>query len=594
MGLLDGFLSLAKNTNKTKGEFAEETKEGVVSEPISELSLDKKDEELIALSKSWKERWESSEQKKELERKQKENERYWLGDHYTPAQKQTGNREPIDNLIFESLETFLPIANRQNPTPVISTNKDPQAILVARKIEQRLIDIADTIRLKLKIRKATRHWALYYVGIIKLGWSVKNNEIAIKVIRPQSLVLDPDAITDECEYEGEYLGEYKSDTASDLVSRFPQKENFIKDKVNNKMGTKLRYLEWWTDEYLFWELEGEVLGKSKNPHWNYDRKETQETTDEFGVTASSEVEVQGTNFFSNPKIPYAFLSVFNLGKGPVDDTNQIEQSLPTQDMINKRVRQIDKNADGMNAGAVVSGDAFTKEQAKQVGDALRKGQTVWVPRGNINNVYKRDAGVPLPDFVYQSLVDNRNELRNIFGTTGLTSSGIKSEETVRGKILIKGSDTDRASLIIDYLEQFADYIYNWMIQLMYVYYDEPYNVNKTQGNEMIVNAELFPYPFQASVKEGSMIPKDSLTERNEAVDLWAAQALDPISLFEKLDFPNPMETAKKLFLWKTNPLMLFPDLVQQPVQPVQGGVAPPNETGEQPVAPDLLSQVPIT
>ena len=100
MSLLEGFISLAKNINKARGEFAEETKEGVISEPLEELSLTKKDEELAELAKVWKNRWEVSEARKELERKQKENEKYWLGDHYTPAQKQNGNKEPIDNLIF--------------------------------------------------------------------------------------------------------------------------------------------------------------------------------------------------------------------------------------------------------------------------------------------------------------------------------------------------------------------------------------------------------------------------------------------------------------------------------------------------------------
>lgn len=600
MSLIEGFISLARSINKAKGEFAEETQEGVASEQLGELSLDKEDDELIELSKTWKNRWETSESRKELERKQKENERYWLGDHYTSSQKQTGKKEPIDNLIFESLETFLPTANKQNPEPIVSASKDPQARIVAKKIEQRLIDIADVIRLKLKIRKATRHWVLYYLGVIKMGWSVKNNEIAIKVIRPQLLILDPDAITDECEYDGEYLGEYKTDTAVDLISRFPDKETIIKDKIGkDKLGTKLRYIEWWTNEYLFWELEGKILGKNKNPHWNYDSKQPQKTVDEYGVETENEVDVPGVNFFSNQKIPYAFLSVFNLGKGPVDDTSLIEQVIPTQDVVNKRTTQIDRNADGMNAGAVVSGDVFTKEQAKQVGDALRKGQTVWVPRGNVNNVYKRDAGVALPQFVYQSLIDSRNEIRNIFGTSGLSSSGIKSEETVRGKILIKGSDTDRASLVVDYLEQFADYIFNWMVQLMFVYYDEPRNVSKSQGDETIINTELFPYSFGVSVKEGSMIPKDSLTERNEAVDLWSANAISAVELYEKLDFPNPRESAKNLLLWQMvqkgvlPPQILFPDF---PVPQI------PQVIGEQPreIAPEaevessnLLDSVPI-
>lgn len=568
----------------------------MVGEPLNELSLEVDDKELVSLAKKWKGRWESSEKKVELEKKQTENEKYWKGDHHTNAQKQTGKRDPVDNLVFEALETFLPVATRQNPEPVIGADDTPEGELVGRKVEKRLIDIADTVRLKLKIKKAARHWALFYLGCIKLGWSMQKNEIAVQVIRPQQLILDPDAITDECEYDGEYVGEYKTDTATDLITRFPEKETDIKDKVENKLGTKLRYIEWWTNDYLFWELEGMILGKAKNPNWNYDKNVENQVMNEFGQVQMVQETVPGVNHFPNPRVPFAFLSVFNLGKGPMDETNLIEQVLPTQDIINKRVRQIDRNADQMNAGAVVSGEAFTKEQASQVANALRRGETVWVPRGNVNNVYKRDAGVPMPDFVYQSLIDSRNELRNVFGTTGLSSSGIKGEDTVRGKILIKGTDTDRTSPVVDHLEQFADYIFNWMVQLMYVHYDAPHKVSTTQGSDTISNVELFEHPVTVSVKEGSMIPKDRMTTRNEAIDLWNAQALDPLTLFERLEDPNPLQSAQRLFLWKTNPAALFPELAPAPLLPPpegspQPGAPPPEET--LPVEQDLLNQVPI-
>lgn len=592
MSLLDGFLSLGRGINRAKGEFADEAREGEVTEPMGELALSMEDKDLLELSKVWKDRWDQSEARKDLDRKQKENEKYWLGEHQTLAQRRSGQRPLVDNLIFESLETFLPVATRQNPEPSVSTDETPEHGQIAKMVSDRLVDIADTLRLRLKVRKATRHWAIYYLGCMKLGWSAKKNEIDMRVIRPQLLILDPDAITDECEYEGDYIGEYRTDTASDLIDRFPAKADYIKKKANNKLGTKLRYIEWWTEDYLFWELDQEVLGKSKNPHWNYET--TRESVDEMGVATTEDVPEDEINFFSNRKIPYAFLSVFNLGKSPSDVTNLIEQSLPVQDVINKRVRQIDKNADNMNAGAVVSGDAFTKEQAKQVGDALRKGQTVWVPRGNVNSVYKRDGGVPLPEFVYQSLVDARNALRDLFGTQGLSSPGIKSESTVRGKILVRAADTDRATVVVDHLEQFSDYIFNWIVQLMFVYYDEPHRVSRSQGTDKIVNTELFGVPLIVSVKEGSLIPKDRLSQRNEAVDLWEAKAIDPITLFERLEFPDPYETAKALYLWQNNPGQLFPDVPQVPVlpEPGAGGIPPP--VVPPPESTSLLGEVPIS
>lgn len=595
MSFLDGFFSLGRNTNKVAQE-SDETKEGIISELSPELTLDREDKELSDLAKKWLDTWNKSEAKVELERKQKENEKYWKGDHHTPAQKTSGKRELIDNLVFEAVETGLPFYTKQVADPMVESDDTPEGKILARKVNDRIKDVADTIRLRLKVKKAVRHWALYYLGVVKLGWSLETNEIAVQVRRPQQMILDPNAITDECEYEGEYAGEYRSETAKELIARFPEKTEYITDLVNKQLGTKLRYIEWWTTEILFWTLESEVLGKVKNPHWNYDViKQVPETIDEFGaeVPASQEI-VQGANHFSSSKIPYALLSVFTLGTKPFDETNQVEQILPLQDVVNKRQRQIDRNADSMNAGAVVSGEAFTKEQAKQVGDALRRGLTVYVPRGDVNRVYKRDTGQPIPDFVYQSLVDYRNEIRNIFGVSGLSAQGIKKEETVRGKILVRAADADRNPLT-DHLEQFYDYIYNWFVQLMYVYYDEPHKVSRYQGTDTIASAEL-TRPLVVSVKEGSLIPKDRLTMRNEAVDLWTAKALDPLTLFERLEDPNPIQSAQRLVTWMMNPAAYAATLGVQPAP----APVPAEETGapapeEQPVeSQNLLNQVPIS
>ena len=57
-----------------------------------------------------------------------------------------------------------------------------------------------------------------------------------------------------------------------------------------------------------------------------------------------------------------------------------------------------------------------------------------------------------------------------------------------------------------------------------------------------------------------MIPHDPVNQRNEAMELWADKGIDPITFFDRLEFPNPRESAKNLFLWMSDPIQLFPDL----------------------------------
>ena len=118
---LSAYASLGSDLNKRKGEQVPETKEGVVSEKLPELTLQMSDEELVKLTEKWEKAWRDSPNKADWERQIEENERYWLGKQYEgPLDDKT--RPMVDNLIFESLETFLPQATRRNPEPMVSVD----------------------------------------------------------------------------------------------------------------------------------------------------------------------------------------------------------------------------------------------------------------------------------------------------------------------------------------------------------------------------------------------------------------------------------------------------------------------------------------
>jgi hypothetical protein len=424
--------------------------------------------------------------------------------------------------------------------------------------------VADTDKLKTKLKSIVRLWALKYVGVMKMGYDFINEEISTTIIDPEDCVFDPTGMN-------RYFGEKKKASATRLIELFPQKEKFITEFVNGKMGTVLNYYEFWTDDYVFWRLGDFILLKHKNPHWNYTSKET--FVNEYGGEETK--EVPGFNHFKTPQKPYLFLNVFNLGKEPLDQTCLVEQSISLQDTVNKRSRQIDKNADDMNNGWVVS-SSWSKDQAKTAMDSLRRGGVIRAATPNINDSIQRIQAAPLPQFIPNDLNDKRTEIMNIMGVRGSSPQGIKSEDTVRGKIIVQGQDVDRVSLITEFVEQFVDDIFNYMVQLMHVYYTDKHVAailgdSKAVDYISISNAN-FNRRLCVSVKEGSMIPQDPLTRRNEAIDLWNAGALDPVSLFERLDDPNPKETAQKLFEWKTNPGALF-------------GQAMPPQMGLQPGTP---------
>lgn len=568
-------------TNKVTS--AGEAKQGVVSDLLPELTLEADDQELLKSTLKWTGEWDKFKTKENIDKRQEKGENYWKGKQMINRQRPEGDDNSVDNLVFEALETFLPIATRQNPEPVIESSINSEESLEFNNLlKEQLVWLSDEVKLRLKIKRAARHWALSLIGVIKMAWDLEKKIPVPYVIRPQKMILDPNSTIEEGKYTGAYIGEPKEESATSLSTRFPEKAEFIAELVKGEMGTIVRYIEWWTPEMVFWVLEKEVLGKMRNPHWDYGT--TEEKMDEFGQMMP--IEVEPINHFSSPQMPYCFLSVFNLGKQPVDDTSLIEQVIPMQDEVNRLNKQIAKNVAQMNGTVIVSSDSFNKDQSKSLADAVRDGRPVLVP-GSVNEAYKRDVPPNIPGDVFGHRNDMRNELRGVFGVTGATAQGIANEDTVRGKILVREQDSTRIGGGISvFIEQLADDVYNWFVQMVYVYFDEQ-DVAMLLGEEKAMRfMELKPIfgrrRIRVMVKEGSLIPKDNLTIRNQAIELAGLNRITNEELYKALDMPDPKKMAQELYMESTG------QLYAQPVPE-----APAIEQPQVPTQPNPLSAVPI-
>lgn len=597
---LAGYISLGLDTNKRPTDNSDEVKQGVVSEKLPELTLEMSDEDIVKLTDKWEKAWKESPKKQEWEKHVEENENYWLGKQFTSPQEIGSERPLVDNLIFESLETYLPQVTRRNPEPLVSLASsetdpgvpdDPVKTAYVDKVKRRLTDLADTNKIRLKLKKAARHWSIYHLGVAKYGWDLDKDVPTVRIIRPKKMILDPDATIDEDGYDGDRIGEYRKMQASKIIEIIGKRADEIDpqtgevkkkgnadaikeitDLVKDDMATEVQFTEWWTPTYLCWRLGSKILLKKKNPHWNYDRTETPSPSDmssdgvqvdSYGDVSVSPVEIKGVNHLPVPKMPYSFLSVFNLGDQPMDKTSLIRQNLSNQDLINKRNKQITKNVDDQNGGVVVSlaRSGLTKNQAEGVTNALRKGGTVVIPDGAPREAIDRYPAPSLPSDVYSQLLDTRNRLRDIFGTKGSSPSGIESEKLATGKIMSRTLDTDRiGGGVSEYLEQLADDMYNWFVQLLYVY---------DTSFQFIGGA--VPPKVVVSVKEGSLLPKDSIAIANQAMDLARLNRISNVDLYKRLEYPNPEEMAANVWLEQNAPHLLYKNnpMVQEAMMAAQ-------------------------
>lgn len=568
-------------------------------EEVPAYESDLKDQDVLTTVKYWVNRYENY--SKEIESWQKDNEHYWLGKQYNPIEQAgTTKRALVDNAIFEALETFLPLATQTNPDPIVASDNSQAGQALGDLVRQAISYQADQQLLRMKLKSLMRDWALYFTGALKVYWDASINDIVTEVVPPKRLILDPDAWIDEKgKYHGEYIGEYKKVSAKKLMELFPDKKDEIMEKGGEgEENTRLYMIEWTTPTDLFWTLGTEVvLDKTKNVNWNWDGEvEIDNPEDPENPTKHF---IQGRNHLKQPEINYIFLSVFNLRKQPHDETGLIYQSIPMQDITNERLIQINQNVKKMNNGLALNGLFFTKEQASQALTQWERGGGVWVPneqkaQGRLDEAMKPFQQQALPSDVFKSYENGRERLVGIFGTSGSTPQGIAEQRDVRGKIMAQQMDTSRiGGGITTYLEQVADTWYNWQYQLMMVYYDEEHfiaAVGETGGQQLVaVQNQQFNAPVVITVKEGSMVPKDPLTKRNEAVDLWSANAIDPISLYKALEYPDPYNQAKQLLMWQMiargqmAPQMMFPDFMAPQAQvPAAGGTTGSNAVNEAP------------
>ena len=298
------------------------------------------------------------------------------------------------------------------------------------------------------------------------------------------------------------------------------------------------------------------MDKARNPHFNYDKDGE-----------------KGRNHFAIPKMPYSFLSIFSLGEQPHDITTLIEQNIPNQRRVSRRTEQIDYNLSRQNNSTLFSEDNFNQEEAKQAATAMAKGHPVLVPPGKaINEAVVKMEMAPVPPAFFNALENDKNDLRSIFGTEGLSAQPVDKGELATNLVMNQNHDSSRVGGGIgDALEQFCDNVFNWWVQLYYVYYDETHVaavLGQMKATEYIqLRSSDLNRRLVVSVAPDSMKPKDELTEMNQAMELFKAGILDPKTLLTRLNFPDAQKVSEQSVLWmldkNTYMQMNFPELAQQ-------------------------------
>lgn len=547
--------------------------------PVLSLELD--DKELIAqidkdideAKKLWK--------TKTLEDGQK-NYLYYLGKEDVKL-GQDQKTKIIENVIFRNTETIIPIITSSTPeSRIFHPNK--KFIEKLRKILTMRWEVFDKMLEKSRI--TIRRNFFYYLGVMKVRFDEELQEICWEPVKNDHVIVDPD---------GRFVAQIVDDmTLEQVIELYPKNKDDLLKLVGVKptdkkvLGSKLSFVEYHTPEFTVWKYKSVILDKQRNANWDWG--ETKEV-DEMGI----ENDV-AYNILKRPTMPYIFFKTFNTNNEIYGDTSLIEQAIPLQDLINKRKKQIDDNADEANGSLVGSGDYISKEQFATIKGVAR--ERIWVEKGDARGALTRMAGNPLQGYVQDDFLMTKSEIDNIMGTHSTTRGAGSQSDTATEAVMEKQQDYGRIDDIVKSYEDFCEDYFNMTLQMMIIHYDEDHylpieghddvNLNremlieelskiyKYKDNELrggkYEEAQKFVKPI-VMVKRGSTLPTDDVSKRNDAINLWGAGGIDPLSLYEELNDPNPELRAKRLFIWQQAPQILFPELAKV----MGGGKTSPQE-----------------
>lgn len=491
-----------------------------------------------------------------------ENTAFVLGDQIDDKDYLKNDVKYIDNRLFTSIRAILSYATGQLAKPEITPSKGDEIYLkAARDIGSALYQHSLDEKVDYKVRAAVMNLISRKRGFLKLRWDPNrgmNGDIVTEVCNPEDIIID--------RYAGYLDNPAKiyhriQSSIEDLCAKFPNKSDQIMSAygiqrgVYSQMSRMVAYFECWFTyaddsgkpaEGVCWFIHEKklILDKIKNPNWVY---------------MSSDKKEKEANVMSMPPKPFVAFNYINTGHSYIDETCLVEQARPMQRLLNKRGRQIWENADYANGRWVADKNAFSQEDARNL---INKGAKT-VAMADLSKTaqpLQNVAPQAMPAFVYNTLLDARNEIDQIMGTPSqFRGSAPESQDTLGRDLLVKQQAGALQDDLVAAVAMSMETYYTIKLQMMRVYYTDDYWF-QTRGGDgkydfIIINGEKLDSNVKVGVQTDSTLPLDKATIRATAMQLWqAGQAIDYKTFMEDLGLPNPDIRAERYLKSKIDPL----------------------------------------
>jgi len=511
------------------------------------------DDTIVRLVDSWVK--ESTPFHEELLVKQRQAIEYYKGNQTDKESIKPFSSDLVYNRVFEATETVVPIVTGTAHTFVALPAENSEvslkkAHLVGKVLQQKFEDL----EIQGKTEGVVRDVILKRFGVMKWFWNTDTDDIDVKSIDPR-FILIPKLRLDP--HDLPYKIEIQEYTKSEIKDAFPslKDEDLKAGRTVNPTDLNVsapnekiyQVLEVWTKEYVCWKHGGKIIDRKVNPYFDFEGEQDEDTK-----------ELRFFNFLDSARDPYVFFTAFQVGESPVGDISLFEAAKPLQDAINTQKRKIIDNLVKLGNGQwVIDSDVMDKEQLDQITNA--PGIQIVGKGAASENKVKREPGVPLPAGHFSNLADSLIAFDNVFGTHA-SIRGQSNERTLGGQMLNREQNLGRIELLTRVVNRGYARLADGLVQLMRLFYDVEHVV-KILGKDgavelvRIIRTDIDP-GMAINVKSGRRPTIDPTQRETQAIQLWQLQAIDPETLYQLLDFPNPRESAQKLAAWRQGQLLL--------------------------------------
>jgi len=259
------------------------------------------------------------------------------------------------------------------------------------------------------------------------------------------------------------------------------------------------------------------------------------------------------NHFDRPRKPYIVATLFNNENTPVGQTDMITQSIPLQENIDERKRDITENAKIMNGTILVDSSVMDKADAQKL---RYEAQGIIWGKGVLQGV-KRETGPALPAFVMDDMVDSRKQIDELMAASSAFKGNREGQETKAGRLAL----IQQSFLRLNEMVQMIDYVlyesFNWDYQLMKVKYTEHHFAKVLGEDDAAETITLIQDDFEDGTEihiiPGKTLPEDNEFKYEQAQNDSKNGLLAPIDYLRIAGYDNPRMLAKNMFMSKVAP-----------------------------------------